>query len=420
MLKVVSPDSISHQQVPTHLDEIARLGARRMLSEALEFEVSEYIARHLAAVDEAGHRLVVRNGVGKARSVTLGSGAVEVRAPRVNDQRPGEKFTSIVLPPYLRKSPKVESLLPLLYLKGLSTNAFEGALRDFLGEGTLGLSPASIVKLKKSWEAEFSLWEKRAITKRYAYCFADGVNVAIRLGEDKKICLLVLIGVTEDGEKELLAVHPGYRESKDSWGFVLSSLIARGFKAPLVCIGDGALGFWAALRAAAGFEKCEEQRCWVHKTANVLDKLPKRLQKDAKELLHEMMRSDSLASCEKVRDAFAKLYQDKFPKAVHCLKKDWAELTTFFHFPAAHWVHLRTTNPIESSFATVKLRTGVTRGAGSATTATTMAFKLLSECQKRWHKINMPEELKKLFAGAVYKDGIVVTTPSTHQEAAAG
>jgi transposase-like protein len=420
MLKVVSPDSISHQHVTSHLDEIARLGARRMLVEALEVEVDEYIARHKAAVDEAGRRLVVRNGRGKPRSVTLGAGTVELPAPRVDDRRPGEKFTSMLLPPYMRKSPKVESLLPLLYLKGLSTNAFQGALKEFLGEGTMGLSPASIVKLKKSWEDEFAIWEKRAITKRYAYCFADGVNVAVRLGEDKKLCLLVLIAVTEDGEKELLAVHPGYRESKDSWSFVLNSLIARGLKPPLVCVGDGALGFWAALRAAPGFEKCEEQRCWVHKIANVLDKLPKRLQGDAKELLHEMMRSESLASCEKIRDEFAKLYQDKYPKAVHCLKKDWAELTTFFHYPAAHWIHLRTTNPIESSFAAVKLRTYSTRGAGSATTAATMAFKLLCECEKRWRKINVPEELKNLFAGIVYKDGVVVPTLSTHQEAAAG
>jgi putative transposase len=420
MLKVVPPESISHQHVTSHLDEIARIGARRMLIEALELEVSEYIARHLAAVDEAGHRLVVRNGRGRPRSVTLGSGAIDIPAPRVNDRRPGEKFTSVLLPPYIRKSPKVESLLPLLYLKGLSTNAFQDALKEFLGEGTIGLSPASIVKLKKSWEEEFAIWEKRAITKRYAYLFADGVNVAIRLGEDKKLCLLVLIGVTEDGEKELLAVHPGYRESKDSWSFVLNSLTARGFKAPLVCVGDGALGFWGALRATVGFEKCDEQRCWVHKIANVLDKLPKRLQGDAKGLLHEMMRSESLASCEKIRDEFAKLYQDKCPKAVHCLKKDWAELTTFFRYPAAHWIHLRTTNPIESSFAAVKLRTESTRGAGSATTAATMAFKLLCECEKRWRKINAPEELEKLYAGVVYKDGVMVATPSSHQEAAAG
>jgi putative transposase len=420
MLKVVSPRSDFHQDIPSHLDEIARLGARRMLMEALEVEVSDYITRHKAEIDNSGHRLVVRNGVGRPRSVTLGSGTVEVPAPRVNDRREGEKFTSMVLPPYLRKSPKVESLLPLLYLKGLSTNAFEGALRDFLGEGATGLSPASIVKLKKSWEAEFSLWEKRAITKRYAYIFADGVNVEVRLGEDKKICLLVLIGVSEEGDKELLAVHPGYRESKDSWAFVLSSLVERGLAPPLVCIGDGALGFWAALRATAGFEKCEEQRCWVHKIANVLDKLPKRLQGDTKGLLHEMMRAESKKECEKIRDQFVKLHQDKFPKAVHCLKKDWAELTTFFHYPAAHWIHLRTTNPIESSFATVKLRTTVTRGAGSKITATTMAFKLLTECQKRWRKINAPEEIKNLFAGVVYRDGVVVPTRSAHQEAAAG
>lgn len=420
MLKVVSPSSVSYQDFLSHLDEIARQGARRMLIEALEAEVSDYVGRHRAEVGDDGHRLVVRNGRGRPRSVTLGAGTVEVSAPRVNDQRAGEKFTSMILPPYLRKSPKVESLLPVLYLKGLSTNAFQGALAEFLGEGTMGLSPASIVKLKKVWEDEFAVWEKRPITKRYAYIFADGVNVEVRLGEDKKICLLVLIGVSEEGEKELLAVHPGYRESKDSWAFVLSSLVERGLEPPLVCIGDGALGFWAALRVTGGFEKCEEQRCWVHKIANVLDKLPKRLQPDAKGMLHEMMRAESKSAAEKIRNEFTKLHEDKFPKAVHCLKKDWAELTTFFHYPAAHWLHLRTTNPIESSFATVKLRTTVTKGAGSKATAATMAFKLLSECQKRWRKINAPEEIKNIFAGVVYRDGVMVTTPSTHQEAVAG
>jgi putative transposase len=401
------------------LDEIAREGARRLLVQALNLEVEDYIQQFTSEVDESGRRLVVRNGVARSRSVTMGSGSVEVQCPRVNDRRDGEKYLSSILPPYLRKSPKVESLLPILYLKGLSTNDFKSALAGFLGEGTMGLSPASIVKLKKIWEDEFALWSKRAITKKYVYMWVDGVNVQIRLGEDKKVCLLVIIGVTEDGEKDLLAVHPGYRESADSWATVLRSLVDRGFKAPMLAIGDGALGFWAALRSTGGFEKCEEQRCWVHKIANVLDKMPKRVQPDAKGLLHEMMKAPTESDALKARKSFENLFGDKYPKATECLVKSWTELTTFYHYPAAHWLSLRTTNPIESSFATVKLRTKVTKGAGNKETATAMAFKLLQECQKKWRKIRgEKEEIQNLLKGLEYRDGVVVLEPS-HQEAAA-
>lgn len=401
------------------LDEIAREGARRMLVQALHLEVEEYIQQFTSEVDESGKRLVVRNGVSRPRKVTLGSGAVEIQAPRVNDRRDGEKFFSAILPPYLRKSPKVESLLPILYLKGLSTNDFKSALAEFLGEGTMGLSPASIVKLKKLWEDEFEFWSKRTITKRFVYMWADGVNVQIRLGEDKKVCLLVIIGVTEAGEKELLAVHPGYRESQESWATVLRSLVDRGLTAPRLAIGDGALGFWAALRATGGFEECEEQRCWVHKIANVLDKIPKRVQSDAKSLLHEMMKAPTEVDALAARKSFEKLFADKYPKAADCLVKSWSELTTFYRYPAAHWTSIRTTNPIESSFATVKLRTKVTKGAGSKETAAAMAFKLLQECQKKWRRIRGDrEEIQNLLNGLEYKDGVVITPPS-HQEAAA-
>lgn len=419
MVKLLTPKAEDRKDFELTLDEIAREGARRLLVHCLSLEVEDYINKHTSHVDDEGHRLVVRNGLGRPRSVTMGSGSVEIRAPRVNDMRDGEKFFSRILPPYMRKSPKVESLLPVLYLKGLSTNDFQSALGEFLGEGSLGLSPASIVKLKKIWETEFAEWSKRPITKKYVYMWADGVNVEIRLGEDQKLCLLVIIGVTEDGSKELLAVEAGYRESKDSWSAVLNSLVTRGLSAPMLAIGDGALGFWAALRACEGFQNTKEQRCWVHKIANALDKLPKRLQPKAKELLHEMMRADTKADAEKQRDQFEKLYSEKYPKAVDCLVKSWAELTAYFEFPAAHWLHLRTTNPIESSFATVKLRTSVTKGAGSKTTAEVMAFKLLSECEKRWRKVNKPEEIKNLLAGLAYKDGIVVRSDS-HHEAVAG
>ena len=418
MLKVIPTKSEVRKDFELSLDEIAREGARRLLVRALDLEVEEYIQQNLNEIDDRGRRLVVRNGSARARTITMGAGSVDVEAPRVDDRREGEKFFSNILPPYLRKSPKVESLLPLLYLKGLSTNDFKSALADFLGEGTLGLSPASIVKLKKIWESEFDLWSKRRITKRYVYIWADGVNMQVRLGEDKKVCLLVIIGATESGEKELLAVHPGYRESKESWLSVLRSLVDRGMTAPMLAAGDGALGFWAALRSCGGFEKTEEQRCWVHKIANVLDKLPKRLQSDAKSLLHEMMKSETEADALRARDAFEKLFSEKYPKAFECLEKSWSELTTFFHYPATHWQHIRTTNPIESSFATVKLRTKVTKGAGSKETAAVMAFKLLQECQKKWRRLRGHEEIKNLLKGLEYKDGIMISR-AEHQEAAA-
>lgn len=418
MLKVVSTKPEPRQDFELSLDEIAREGARRLLLRALNLEVEEYIQQNIGEVDEQGHRLVVRNGVGKSRTVTMGSGSIDLQAPRVNDKRDGEQFLSSILPAYLRKSPKVESLLPILYLKGLSTNSFQSALAEFLGEGTLGLSPASIVKLKKIWEQEFSQWEKRLINKKYVYIWADGVNVQVRLGEDKKICLLVIIGVTEEGKKELLAVQPGFRESKDSWLEVLNSLVSRGMQVPRLAIGDEALGFWSALRSCGGFEKVQEQRCWVHKIANILDKLPSRLQSNAKKLLHEMMNAAAEADAIKARDIFEQRYNDKFPKAVESLNKNWSELTTFFQYPAQHWAHIRTTNPIESSFATVKLRTKVTKGAGSATTAAAMAFKLLQECQKKWRRLRGHEEMRNLVNGLEYKDGVVIARDTHHEGAA--
>jgi hypothetical protein len=275
------------------------------------------------------------------------------------------------------------------------------------------------VKLIRIWEDEFEKWSHRKITKQYAYIWADGVNVQVRLGEDKKVCLLVIIGATEDGHKELLAVHPGYRESAESWLVVMRSLVDRGMAAPLLAIGDGALGFWSALRTCRGFEKTEEQRCWVHKIANVLDKLPKRLQSDAKKLLHEMMKAATEADAAKARESFEKLFSEKYPKSVECLTKNWDQLVTFFHYPANHWQHLRTTNPIESSFATVKLRTKVTKGAGSKDTAAVMAFKLLHECQKKWRRLRGHEEIKNILNGVAYKDGIMITGAQHHENATA-
>ena len=407
----------SKQEFHSFLDEIVRAGAQSMLLRMLEFEVASYVQRHIGEVDAKGNRLVVRNGFGKSRSITTSCGEFEIQAPRVDDRREGQKFTSAILPPYLRRSPKVESLLPILYLKGISTGGFEDALRDFLGDGSAGLSASSIVKLKSKWESEFDQWRNEPITEDIVYIWADGVNISIRLGEDDRICLLVIIGATVEGKKKLLAVHPGYRESEESWACVLNSLEARGLKNPLLAIGDGALGFWNALRASQAFLNTKEQRCWVHKIANVLDKLPKRSQGDAKQLLHDMMKAETIANADATRARFVELYSAKYPKAVDCLVKDWAKLTTFFSFPAEHWLTLRTTNPIESAFASVKARTRTTKGAGNKTTAVAMAFKLLRECEKRWHRVRGFEQLKNLRMGLEFKNGIMV--PNETQQGAA-
>ena len=410
MLKVVSKEELlSKEEITVTLDDLARQGAQKMLAEALQLEVSEYIEKHQKEVDENGRRLVVRNGKAKTRKVTVGSGTFEVNAPRVVDRRSDKKFISSILPPYLRRSPNVESLLPLLYLRGLSTNDFKPALTEILGEDAGGLSSSSISKLKASWQKTFNSWNKRLIHTKYVYIWADGVNVKIRLGEDKKICLLVIIGVTESGDKELIAVDPGYRESTDSWSVLLRSLKQRGMSAPLLAVGDGALGFWNAIRNV--YPETKEQRCWVHKIANVLDKLPTRIQPKAKGLLHEMMYAETKDEALKLRKTFESHFELKQERAVICIKKDWDQLMSFYDFPAANWTSIRTTNPIESSFATVKLRTKSTKGAGNAITACTMAFKLLQQCEIKWRKIRGHKEIKNLISGLEYKDGIMIPTP---------
>jgi putative transposase len=402
-----------------NLDEIARQGAKRMLEQALEQEVQEFIENNKEQIDENGHRLVVRHGKAKERTVTMASGSVQVKAPRVKDKRAGEKFTSTILPPYLRKSVKVESLLPALYLRGISTGKMSDALEDFFGDGTMGLSPASISKLIKIWEKDLEHFKIRRLTKKYVYLWADGVYMNIRLGDDKKVCILVVIGVTESGEKELLAAESGFRESADNWLEVLSRLVNRGLNVPKVAIADGALGFWSALRKLENFQATREQRCWVHKIANVLGKLPKSIQFDAKNYLHEMMKAPDKATAVFTKNNFERIYKDKYPKAVECLEKDWSQLTTFFDFPAEHWISLRTTNPIESSFATVKLRTKVTRGAGSRKTAETMAFKLLLECEKKWRRIRGWKKIPDVLNGVEFKDGVMVYSQEQIEEAAA-
>lgn len=396
------------------LDEIARDGARRMLVEALKAEASDYVERAKGIRDDQGRALVVRNGKANPRQVTLGCGTLEIEAPRVRDRRDGNKFVSAILPPYLRRSPKIENLIPILYLKGLSTSDFQSALVGLLGEdATAGLSPSVIVSLKRVWEKEHTEWKTRAITERFAYVYADGIHLSIRLGEDKRMCLLVLIGVAENGSKKLLAVEAGYRESADSWKAILNDLTRRGLQAPVLAVGDGALGFWAALRDCDGWRGTREQRCWVHKIANILNDLPKRLQPVAKGKLHEIMRSARLADADQIKREFVHEFHEKFPKAVQKLEKDWDKLTAFFSLPAAHWQSLRTTNIIESTFATVRLRTNATRGAGSRSAAEAMAFKLLQDAEQTWNRFRGFADLTQVLNGVAYRDGVMLSVPTT-------
>jgi putative transposase len=400
--------------VAVTLDDLAREGARRMIATALEAEVTDYVERFADERDDDGKRLVVRNGRARERKLTVGSGTVPVRAPRINDKRVDEqtgerqRFSSKILPAYARRSPKVNDVLPVLYLRGLSTGDFRPALEQLLGEDAAGLSPSAISRLCKDWEAEHARFGERSLRfHQYAYLFVDGVHVSVRLGEDDRLCLLVVIGVREDGTKELLAVEDGYRESTESWASVMRDLKARGLNEPKLVIGDGALGTWAALRDV--FPAARRQACWVHKIANVLDALPKRLLPDAKKLLHEMMEAPTRADAAAARERLREQFDAKYPKAVAKLDKDWAHLTAFYDFPAEHWRHLRTSNAIESSFATVKLRTRVTKGAGSKKAALAMAYKLLDAAQERWRRFNGNELVADVLAGVKFKDGIKVS-----------
>ena len=388
-----------------------------MLVAALEAEVADYVARFGAARDARGHAEVVRNGHGQPRKVTVGAGTLAVRAPRVDDRRvvAGEKqtFRSRILPPYVRRSPKVAEVLPLLYLHGLSTGDFQPALVGLLGEDAAGLSPTTIARLVKVWEAEYAAFRRRDLADRdYVYVWADGVHFNIRL-EDDRLCTLVVIGARPDGTKEVIAVEDGYRESTESWLTLLRDLTRRGMRAPVVAVADRALGFWAAARDV--WPETQGETCWVHRLANVLDKLPTRLQPKAKRALHDLMYAEDRASCQAGIAAFAAEYAAKYPKAVASLTADQERLLTHFAFPAEHWGHLRTTNPIESTFATVKLRQRVTKGAGSRTAGLTMAFKLLTMAEQRWRRLNAPHLVAQVRAGVRFRDGLRIERETTTQ-----
>jgi putative transposase len=385
------------------LDELVREGAQRMLMAALEAEVAEYIERHQTERDGVGHALVVRNGRAGERKVATGAGVLEIRAPRVHDRRPDQRFTSAILPPYMRRSPRLEEALPVLYLRGLSTGDFAPALEVLLGQSARGFSATTITRLKEAWKEEYRVWRRRDLSdRRYAYVWADGVNFSVRLEEDALTCL-VLVGVTEDGRKEVIALEDGYRESTESWLTLLRNLKRQGFEPPLLAIGDGALGFWNALDEL--YPAVKQQLCWKHKLANVLDKLPKRLQSQAKAQLHEIMYAPDRATAIEEIKHFQDLYEAKYPKAVASLTDNQDRLLTFFDFPAEHWVHLRTTNPIESTFGTVKARTKKTRGAGSRAAGLAMAFKLIEAAEQRWRRVNAPQLVAAVLHGIEFKDG---------------
>ena len=396
------------------LTEVLRRGAKELLQQAVEVEVAEAIAQYAELKDEQGRRRVVRNGYLPERSIQTGIGEVAVRAPRVRDRAGELKFSSRLLPPYLRRTRSLDELLPWLYLKGLSSSDFSGALTALLGPAAPGLSAAKICRLKEIWRLEYEQWRRRSLRdKEYVYVWADGIYFGVRL-EDARQCMLVVIGATKEGRKELLGLTDGYRESEASWKELLLELKERGLTVdPKLAIGDGALGFWKALPQVFGSTRA--QRCWKNKTANVLNKLPKGLQLKAKAELNDIWMAESRAAAEQAFDKFLLSYEAKYPKASECLHKDRSALLTFYDFPALHWSHIRTTNPIESTFATVRLRTSKTRGCVSRGGLLAMVFKLMKVAEQKWYKLKGSEFLVQVIQGVRFKDG---TQVNTHKVAA--
>jgi putative transposase len=413
MLKVVA-DGAAREDLAAGLDEIVREGARRMLAAALEDEVAAYIAAHAADRGEDGRRLVVRNGHARPRQVTTAAGAVEVRVPRVDDRRVDEvsgeqaRFRSAILPPWCRKSPKVTEVLPLLYLHGLSCKDFVPALKEFFGSGA-GLSASAITRLTEAWQEEYRRFAERDLSGAdYVYVWVDGIHFGVRLDADR-VCTLVVIGVRTDGKKELVALADGHRESAESWAGLLRDCKRRGMRAPMLAVGDGALGFWAALREV--FPETKEQRDWVHKAMNVLDCLPKSAQPAARKALAQIRDAEDRQHAEKAVSDFAAAYGAKYPKAVAKITDDKEQLLAFFGFPAEHWVHLKTSNPIESTFATVRLRTRVTKGPGSRAAGLAMVFKLIEAASERWRFVNGPHLVALVRAGAKSGKGVLIERP---------
>jgi len=413
----VNPDpsaTISFQQPfqdASELDAYVRQAARNMIQQAIDLEVQEFLDAHAGRVDAQGRRYVIRNGHLPERQFLVAAGPVQVRQPRVRDTSPNREdrvvFTPKLLPRYLRRSKAVDEMIPWLYLKGISTSDFPIALQSIFGESVKSMGANTVVRLKEKWTAEYEAWNKRDLRgKNYVYFWVDGIHVNVRLEEqaDKNQCILVIMGATADGQKELVAVADGYRESEASWTAVLQDLKHRGLEVnPKLAVGDGALGFWAALRKSMPATK--EQRCWFHKTANVLDWMPKCLKGKAKHAIHEIWMSPTKAKAEKAIAFFQATYEAKYPKAVECLLKDRDELMAFYDFPAEHWVHLRTGNPIESSFSTIRLRHRKTKGSGSRRTSLAMMFKLAESASKTWKRLKGYEKLEFVAKGCTFKDG---------------
>lgn len=388
------------------LEQIARGGAQKMLKLALENEVEEYIQKHSDEVDRDGKRAVVKNGSMPKRNIITGMGPIAITQPRLDDRRldNGERFSSSILPKYLRRIPSIDNLIPVLYLKGISTNDFGSALSDILGEGASGLSSTNIVRLKKVWENDYQLWRKRDLSgKDYVYFWVDGIYFNVRL-DDNRSCILVIMAADRHGNKELLAVTDGYRESKAGWREMLLDLKIRGLEiGPRLSIGDGGLGFWAALDEV--YPETKRQRCWVHKTANILDKMPKAVQSKAKSMIHDMYMAPTKKDALEAYDHFVNAFEDKYPNAVNCLTKDKEDLFTFYDFPAIQWIHIRTTNPIESTFATVRLRTKKTKGCGSRVATLTMVFKLALEASKTWKRLKGHQFILYVLENKKFVDG---------------
>jgi len=390
------------------LTDILHHGARQMLIQAIEAEVEQWIQSHASITDEQGRRQVVRNGYAEPRTIVTGVGPMQMTVPRVHDRRQAaarEKFTSKILPPYLRKAKAIDELIPWLYLKGISTGGFNEALQSLLGEDCPGLSASTVTRLVSQWQDEQREWSKRDLSdEEYVYMWADGIHFNVRLEEDRQ-CILVLMGATADGRKELIAVQDGHRESEQSWKEMLLSLQDRGLTvAPKLAVADGALGFWAAMRKV--WPNTREQRCWVHKTANVLDKMAKKVQPRAKEMLHDIWMAPTRDDANQAFDLFVETYEAKYPAAVHCLTKDREVLLTFYDFPAQHWAHLRTTNPIESTFATVRLRHRRTKGNGSRRACLAMVYKLAKSAEKGWRRLNGYDLIPDVIDGIVFIDGV--------------
>lgn len=419
---LVSPDATLDPEVlefraqfgqSSPLDELVRHGAQQMLQSAIEMEVDDLLAQHAQRRDARGNRLVVRNGYQRPREILTGAGRLAIEQPRARDNSSKKKgrvhFTSSILPPYLRRSKAIDELIPWLYLKGISTGDFSEALQALVGEDAPALSPNVIVRLTQQWGQEYDEWSRRDLSeKQYVYVWADGIHVNVRLENEanQRQCLLVLMGAAADGQKELIAVVDGYRESEPSWYELLLDLKKRGLVlAPKLAVGDGALGFWAALRKVFG--ETREQRCWVHKTANVLNNMPKSVQPRAKALVHEIWMAETRADAVKAFDAFLEKYQAKYAAACECLEKDRDVLLAFYDFPAEHWKHLRTTNPIESTFATIRLRHRRTKGSGSRRASLVMMFKLAHAAQTHWRRLNGHRHITHLLEGKKFIDGVM-------------